>query len=480
MEGLRKKGKYKWELPVGYRPGMRVPGCIFADEELMELAAEDRAIEQVANVATLPGIVKCSLAMPDIHWGYGFPIGGVAAFQQKDGIVSPGGVGFDISCGVRLVKTSLSENDVRVRLDELVFEMNRRIPKGLGIKGRIKTPEQLLKKLFTGGAREVIRMGYGIEQDLERIELGGVYPGANPEKVSARVFERGKDQVGTLGSGNHFVEVQVVERVFLPDVAKIFGLFEGQVTVMIHSGSRGVGHQICTDYLGVMDKVSKRIGAELPDRQLAYAPLGTKEADDYMEAMTCAANYAVANRQALTHWVRESFERVYGGNVRALGVDLLFDVSHNIARIERHRVDGKELNLCVHRKGATASFPAGHPDIPSAYAGVGQPVIIPGDMGTCSYVLIGTEGAMRESFGSTCHGAGRVMSRSKAKKTIRGEELKRRLESEGIIVMSGKPSLLAEEAPEAYKDVRRVVDVCEGAGISKKVAMMRPIAVLKG
>jgi len=480
IEGIKRCGEYKWEIPTGYKEDMRVPGYVFADEELLKLALGDRALEQVANVATLPGIVRYSLAMPDIHWGYGFPIGGVAAFRQSDGIVSPGGVGFDISCGVRLVKTNLTEKEVMPRIRELILELNSNIPKGLGTKGRVRTPEELLRKIFVGGARVVVGMGYGGEEDLERTERLGVYTGADPEKVSVRAYERGKDQIGTLGSGNHFVEVQVVENIFDDDVARAFGLFEGQITVMIHSGSRGVGHQICTDYISVMDSVIKRLGAKLPDRQLAYAPLGSTEASDYLAAMTCAVNYAISNRQVLMHWVRHSFERHFKSSYKSLGMDLLFDVSHNVARFEEHKIDGRAEMLCVHRKGATASFPAGHPELPPLYKEVGQPVIIPGDMGTHSFVLVGTEKALEESFGSTCHGAGRVMSRSKAKRSIRGDELKKRLESEGILVMAGKPSLLAEEAPEAYKDVSRVVDVCEGAGISKKVAMMRPVAVLKG
>ena len=479
VEGLRRISDYKWELSTSYKAGMRVPGIVFADEELLNLAMRDKALEQVANVAFLPGIVYGSLAMPDIHWGYGFPIGGVAAFSE-DGIVSPGGVGFDISCGVRLVKTNLEEGDVRPGLRRLLSLMAGNVPKGLGKRGSIKTPEQLLRKVFTGGASAVLDMGYGRQEDLECTEWGGSYPGADPDRVSQRAYERGKDQLGTLGSGNHFVEVQVVEKVLLPEVAGEFGLFEGQVTVMIHSGSRGVGHQICTDYLQVMDRAVRRAGIDIPDRQLACAPLDSREACDYMAALACAGNYAIGNRQALMHWVRHSFEQHFGSSEKKLGMDLLYDVSHNIARMEDHEVEGRKVKLCVHRKGATASFPPGHPDLPPAFSKVGQPVIIPGDMGTHSYVLVGSETAMSESFGSTCHGAGRTMSRSKAKKTIRGSELRARLESEGILVMSEKDSLLAEEAPEAYKDVSRVVDICEGAGLSRKVARLKPMGVLKG
>lgn len=471
--------EYRWLMPESHRPGMRVPGEVFADSELLELAGRDKALEQVANVAFLPGIVYRSLAMPDIHWGYGFPIGGVAAFGP-DGVVSPGGVGFDISCGVRLVKTNLEEDEVRPGLRELVAAMAASIPRGLGSRGRIYSGEKVLREVFTRGAKAVVAMGYGREGDTEHTEHGGTYGGARPEAVSDRAFERGAEQLGTLGSGNHFLEVQVVEKVLEPEAARAFGLHEGQVTVMIHSGSRGVGHQVCTDYLQVMDGVVRRTGMDLPDRQLAAAPLETREARDYLAAMACAGNYALGNRQALMHWTRHAFEGHFGSSERRLGMDLLFDVSHNIARFERHRVGGVEVELCVHRKGATASFPAGHPSVPSDFREAGQPVLVPGDMGTCSYVLVGTPEAMEASFGSTCHGAGRTMSRSKAKKSIRGAELRRRLESEGIVVMAGKDSLLAEEAPEAYKDVSRVVDVCQGAGLSRKVAMLKPMAVLKG
>jgi tRNA-splicing ligase RtcB len=404
----------------------------------------------------------------------------VAAFSEEEGVVSPGGVGFDISCGVRLVKTNLAEQDVRPGLRDLMAVMAGLIPRGLGTRGNIHSDESALRKVFAGGGRELLKMGYGREEDLEHTERGGVYPGANPDCVSQRAYERGRDQLGTMGAGNHFLEVQVVEQVFMPDVARAFGLEEGQVTVMIHSGSRGLGHQICTDYLQVMDRVVKRLGWVLPDRQLACAPLDSKEAADYLAAMACACNYAIGNRQALMHWTRASFERHFRSSERALGMDLLYDVSHNVARMETHKVEGRTRRVCVHRKGATASFPAGHPEVPDAYKEVGQPVLIPGDMGTHSYVLVGAEKAMSESFGSTCHGAGRTMSRSKAKKTISGPELKERLERQGIVVMAGKIGLLAEEAPEAYKDVTRVVDVCEGAGLSKKVAMLKPMGVLKG
>jgi tRNA-splicing ligase RtcB len=479
VEGLNRLADFKWEIPKSFKPGMRVPGIVFADEELINAAGRDRALEQVANVAFLPGIVGSSLAMPDIHWGYGFPIGGVAAFSEK-GVVSPGGVGFDISCGVRLVKTNLTEADVRPVLRELMSTLVSNVPKGLGIRGKIQTPKPLLRRVFTGGARTMVELGYGRAEDPGHIERGGAYPGADPDAVSEKAYERGRDQVGSLGSGNHFLEVQVVDRVFLPEVAGELGLSLDQVVVMIHSGSRGVGHQICTDYLKVMDGAVRRAGLDLPDRQLACAPIGSKEANDYLAAMACAANFAISNRQAMMHWTRTSFSEQFKTAETKLGMELLYDVSHNIARFETHRVEGTPVELCVHRKGATASFPPGHPEVPRDYSKVGQPVLIPGDMGTHSYVLVGVGSAMEESFGSTCHGAGRTMSRSKAKKLIDGAELKSRLESRGILVFAGKSSLLAEEAPEAYKDVTRVVDVCEGAGLSRKVARMSPMGVLKG
>lgn len=479
-DGLKQVGDYKWEISPGWKDGMRVPGIVFADGELIELASGDRALEQVANVATLPGICGASLAMPDIHRGYGFPIGGVAAFAEDGGVVSPGGVGFDISCGVRLLKTNLTREDVAGGLEDLVAALAADIPRGLGTRGRIHAPEPVLRKVLKGGARELVGMGYGREEDLAFIESHGVYPDADPARVSEHAMKRGAGQLGTLGSGNHFLEVQAVDRVFDPAVAQAFGLHQGQVTVMIHSGSRGLGHQVCTDYLQVMDHLVKRMGLELPDRQLACAPLDAPEASDYMAAMACACNYALGNRQALTHWTRTSFEKHFGGSERSLGMELLFDVSHNVARMETHLVDGRPERVCVHRKGATASFPGGHPEAPEVYRAVGQPVLIPGDMGTSSYVLVGGDRSAEESFGSTCHGAGRTMSRSKARKTVRGNELAERLEREGIVLMAGKPSLLAEEAPEAYKDVNRVVDVCEGAGLSRKVARLRPLGVLKG
>lgn len=478
---LKKIGEAEYLLEKSYKPGMRVDGLIFADEELLELAVRDKAVEQVANVAFLPGIVKASIAMPDIHWGYGFPIGGVAATDpEKGGVISPGGVGFDISCGVRVMRTSLSFKEFEPYLDKLVSALAVNIPKGVGSTGRIKTRRKELEEICVKGAKWAVEKGYGWKEDLDYIEENGTYPGADPSKVSTRAYERGADQPGTLGAGNHFLEIQVVDRIFDRKAAEVFGLFEGQVVVMIHSGSRGFGHQICTDYLKVMDAAVRKYGFSLPDRQLACAPVNSKEGRDYVAAMACAVNYALCNREILGHWVRYSFEQVLRQPAEKLNIELVYDVSHNIAKFEKHRVNGKVKTLCVHRKGATRAFGPGRPEIPARYRSVGQPVIIPGDMGSASYVLVGTAEGEVKAFASTCHGAGRVMSRAEAKRKVRGSELKSRLESRGIRVVSGSLSLLAEEAPEAYKDVDRVVEICEKAGLSRKVARLRPLAVVKG
>jgi tRNA-splicing ligase RtcB len=475
---IRQIDAFTWEISADAEPGMRVPGIVFADRELMKKAESDRALQQVINVAHLPGIVKASMAMPDIHWGYGFPIGGVAAMRLEGGIVSPGGVGYDISCGVRLVKTSLSYPEVKDRLEEVLDTMNALIPKGLGTKGKIVLAKREMEDLLKKGAQELIARRIGWEEDLERMEEGGRYPGADPSKVSERALVRGKGQVGTLGSGNHFLEIQEVDETY--ELADDLGLFKGQIVIMIHSGSRGLGHQVCTDYIEIMGKSISRLGYELPDRQLVFAENNTREAMDYMAAMGCAANFAMANREAMTHWVRESFGRVFKAGARELGMELLYDVSHNLAKTEEHEVDGNRVALVVHRKGATRSFPGSRPEVPRLYERTGQPVIIPGSMGSSSYVLVGTEEALSKSFGSTCHGAGRAMSRKAAKKQVGGDELKRRMREKGILVRSASTSGLIEEAPEAYKDIHEVVDVCEGAGLSRKVARMRPIGVMKG
>lgn len=469
---------FTWEIPREAQEGMRVPGRIFADSELLQKADADNALRQVINVAFLPGIVEASMAMPDIHWGYGFPIGGVAAMEVGEGVISPGGVGYDISCGVRLIKTGLVLEEVEGRLDELMDLLDTAIPKGLGTKGRLHVDRGEMERLLARGARVLVSRGIGWEEDLEGMEEGGCYTGADPSKVSERALRRGADQLGTLGSGNHFLEIQVVDQIH--PLAEKMGLYEGQVVVMAHSGSRGLGHQVCSDYIEVMGANIHRLGFQLPDRQLVCAPVRSKEGRDYISAMACAANFAMCNREAITHFIRECFQRIFRAGARKLGMELLYDVSHNLAKRERHKVNGRDTELMVHRKGATRAFPASRPEVGEKFAATGQPVIIPGDMGSFSYVLVGTEEAMRKSFGSTCHGAGRTMSRKAAKKKIRGDELKKRLEGRGIRVRASHMPSLAEEAPEAYKDVNEIVEICEGAGLSRKVARMRPIAVIKG
>ncbi len=474
---LRKLDDYRWEIPKSYKEGMRVPGIIYADERILEVIRGDQAPEQVANVAFLPGIVRSSMAMPDIHWGYGFPIGGVAATRVEDGVISPGGVGFDINCGVRLLYTRLSEEEVRPRIGELVDELFASVPSGLGSEGKIRLRSGEIDDVLVGGARWAVEKGYGEAQDIEVTEENGQMKGADPAQVSERAKKRGVPQLGTLGSGNHFLEVEVVDEIYEPDAARAMGIERvGQVLLLIHTGSRGFGHQVCEDYVRAMGGAVEKYAISLPDRQLACAPVRSPEGESYLAAMACAANYAWANRQCITHWARESFGKVFGKT--ALG--MVYDVAHNIAKIEEYVIDGKRLTLCVHRKGATRAFPAGHPDIPLRYRGIGQPVLIPGDMGRFSYVLVGTEGAMRETFGSTCHGAGRVKSRSAAKRGLKGVDVARGLAKRGILVKAASMSSLAEEASEAYKDVSDVVEVTHRAGISRKVIKARPIGVVKG
>ncbi|MDI6816463.1 MAG: RtcB family protein [Actinomycetota bacterium] len=480
FEALERISEYVWKIPVGYKKGMRVPGIIYASEELLLRAHEDKAVEQVANVAFLPGIIKASYAMPDIHWGYGFPIGGVAATDIETGVISPGGVGFDINCGVRLLKTELLAKDVMDKIDALMHEIARNIPKGVGSRGKIRVERKELEKVMLDGVDWAKRNGYAWDEDAEFIEERGRLAGADPGAVSDRAFERGYDQPGTLGAGNHFLEIQEVAEIFDQRAANAFDLFEGQLVVMIHSGSRGLGHQICSDYIKVMDRVVRATGIELPDRQLGCAPILSREGRDYYAAMACAVNYAFVNRQVMAHWVRESFERVFVKSAESMGMRLLYDVCHNIAKFEEHFVDGEVKKVCVHRKGATRAFGPGHALTPEKFRHIGQPVLVPGDMGTASYVLVGTEEAMRETFGSTCHGAGRLMSRSEAKRKISGQALKSELEAKGIRILAGNLALLAEEAPGAYKDVSQVVEVCHNTNIAKKVARLRPIGVIKG
>ena len=470
-----------WRIPQDARPGMRVPGLIYADETLMAAIRQDAALEQVANAAALPGIVMASLAMPDIHQGYGLPVGGVVATGGPDGVVSPGGVGYDINCGVRLLATDLVAADVAARLERLIDALAAAVPSGVGSTARERlSVSEVRRGPVREGAAWAVARGYGDADDLGRIESQGCLPGADPDAVSTKAYERGRSQLGTLGAGNHFLEVQAVETVFLPDVARVLGLEEGRLTVMVHTGSRGFGHQVCTDALGVMQGAMRRYEITLPDRQLACAPLSSPEARSYLGAMRAAANFAFANRQCLAHLAREAVERSLGVSPRELGWRLVYDVAHNIAKEEDHQVDGRTRRLLVHRKGATRAFPPGHPELTDAYRKVGQPVLIPGDMGRYSYVLVGAPGAMRETFGSTCHGAGRVLSRTAAVRAARGRSIADELRARGIIARAGGRESLAEEMSEAYKDVRNVVDVVERAGLSRIVARLRPLGVVKG
>jgi tRNA-splicing ligase RtcB len=478
MSGLKKLDDCRWMVPQ--TGGMKVPGIIYSSERLIREMGADESPKQVANVAHLPGIVKYSLAMPDMHWGYGFPIGGVAAFDLKDGIISPGGVGYDINCGCRLVTTHLEYDDIKDSVKELISALFNDIPAGVGSKGVLKLSAKEEKKVLIEGAKWAVNHGYGTADDLETTEDRGAMAGADPEMVSARALERGREQLGTLGSGNHFLEIEVVEDIFDKEAATAFGLEMGQIAVLIHSGSRGLGYQVCDDYLARMVKHVGDLGVSLPDRQLACAYLDSPRGKEYLAAMACAANYAWANRQMLMHWTRETFERTLRKGPRELGMRLLYDVCHNIAKIETFPLDGKEVPLCVHRKGATRAFPPGHPALPAQYSKAGQPVLIPGDMGTGSYVLAGTEKAFTETFGSTCHGAGRVMSRTQATKAGRGRSIAREMADKGIIIMASGKGTLSEEMPEAYKNLDQVVEVVHKAGISRKVAKLRALGCIKG
>jgi tRNA-splicing ligase RtcB (3'-phosphate/5'-hydroxy nucleic acid ligase) len=465
-----------WQIPASARAGMRVPARVFADRELVDAIRADRSLEQLVNVATLPGIVDAALAMPDIHQGYGFPVGGLAATELPDGVVSPGGVGYDINCGVRLLAAPITADELGPRREALAHEISRSVPAGTGRGGPLDLRGRRLDRVLIDGAGALVREdGVGTEGDLERTESEGCLPGAEPEKVSARARERGGPQLGTLGSGNHFLEIQRVERVIDVAAAAAYGLAEGQVTFLIHSGSRGLGHQVCTDYVRRMDAALGRYGIELPDRQLSCAPVSTPEGRDYMAAMAAAANFAWANRQAIAHRIREAIARVLGADVSGQ-TRQVYDVAHNVAKVEVH--SGRRV--CVHRKGATRAFPPGSAEIPAAYREVGQPVFVPGSMGTASYVLAGREGAMSKTFGTACHGAGRSLSRTAARKRIGGAELRRQLEAQGIAVRSASNRGLAEEAPFAYKDVDRVVDVVARAGIAAPVVRLVPIGVVKG
>jgi len=476
LEGVRHTGVNEWEVPIGFVPGMRVPGKFFLSESLGK-SLEPGAVQQLANVATLPGIIRHSLAMPDIHWGYGFPIGGVAAFSLDEGVISPGGVGFDINCGVRLLTTPLEMKEVSGRRD-LIEELFRAVPTGVGGKSALRISPRNLKEMMVKGAGWAVDSGYGVKGDLLRCEDGGYMKQADSQAVSAKAQQRGLPQGGTLGSGNHFLELQVVREIFDPDAARAFGIRSGQVCCMIHCGSRGLGHQVCTDHVKLLETAAKKYHITLPDRQLACAPITSPEGMAYFGAMAASANYAWANRQIITHTTRQVLSKMF--RIDCEEMPLVYDVAHNVAKIEEHRVDGKRMNVCVHRKGATRAFGPGSDELPADLVTTGQPVIIPGSMGTSSFVLRGTRTAMEKTFGSTCHGAGRIMSRTQAKKTLSGKQIVANLLKEGIIVRAHSENAIADEAPDVYKSSDEVVNVVHDVGISRLVARLSPIGVIKG
>jgi tRNA-splicing ligase RtcB len=476
LDGINQVGLHEWEIPVGYVAGMRVPGRIFLSESLGKIL-EAGAVQQLANVATLPGILKHSLAMPDIHWGYGFPIGGVAAFSVDEGVISPGGVGFDINCGVRLLTTPLQRKDVTGRRD-LIEELFRAVPTGVGAKSAQKVSSRSLEGMMAQGAQWAVRAGYGVERDLLRCEEGGFMKSADSRPVSDKAKQRGIPQGGTLGSGNHFLELQVVQEIFHPEAARAFGLSLGQVCCMIHCGSRGLGHQVCTDHIKALESATKKYHITIPDRQLACAPITSAEGMAYFSAMASAANYAWANRQMITHTTREVLSKTF--RIEYDEMPLVYDVAHNVAKFEEHLVDGKNAKVCVHRKGATRSFGPGAADLPADLSSVGQPVIIPGSMGTSSYILRGTRTAMERTFGSTCHGAGRIMSRTQAKKMKSGKEIVADLLKQNIIVRAHSENAIADEAPDVYKSSEDVVNVVHEVGLSRLVARLSPVGVIKG
>ena len=475
---IKKVNDFLWEIPK--KSPMLVPGRIYASENMLPVIREDNAPHQVANVAQLPGILGYSMAMPDIHWGYGFSIGGVAAFDVDSGIISPGGVGYDINCGVRLLRTGLMRHDIKDSVKTIIQSLFNFIPTGVGKKGDLRISQNELKQVMKKGARWAVDNGYGETEDLEKIEENGQMDGADPSVVSEKAITRGRPQLGTLGSGNHFVELQYVDEIFDDFLADRMGLRKDQITITIHTGSRGFGYQVCDDYIHKMLRASEKYGINLPDRQLCCAPISSPEGREYFAAMVCAINYAFANRQVIAHLAMEGLEKTLHISPRELQLDLVYEVAHNIAKFETHVVDGQKRKVCVHRKGATRAFGPGRPELPEIYRDIGQPVLIPGDMGRASYVLIGTAGAMEQTFGSTCHGAGRLLSRHKAIKKAKGRAIYRELEAEGIFVKAAGRKTLAEEMPEAYKDVSEVVDAVAGAGISKKVVKLKPLGAIKG
>lgn len=478
IEDFNQISEVLWEIPKSYRKDMKVPARIYATQKMLVDMFGDRSLSQLINVATLPGIVSHAIVMPDAHEGYGFPIGGVAATKYPDGVISPGGIGYDINCGIRLLKTQLTYDEIKPHIDNLGPRLDRLVPSGVGRGGELKLNKEDLNQVLKKGVKWMVQHGYGIGDDLKHIESEGSLENADPETVSDHAKKRGQPQLGTMGAGNHFVEVDRVDEIFDEDAARDFGLFKDQVVILIHTGSRGLGHQVATDYIRLMMSAMPKYNIHLPDQELACVPLSSTEGTDYFNAMACAANYAWSNRQLITHEVRQAWEDVLGTSGGHL--DILYDVAHNIAKIEEHEVEGKKQKLIIHRKGATRSFGPGNPEITEEYRDSGQPVIIPGSMGTASYVLAGTNKSMKQAFGSTCHGAGRRMSRHAALKLVQGKELKAELETKGIHIESRHMRGLAEEAPLAYKDIENVVDVVHRADIAKKVARVRPFIVVKG
>jgi len=478
LENLVQISEYEWEIPTHVRRDMRVPVRLFATRELLEQIIGDKSLDQAVNAATLPGLVGRVIVMPDMHQGYGFPIGGIAATEYPQGVVSPGAIGYDINCGVRLLASSIDLESARAEMETLATLLNKYCPSGVGREGSIRITVSELDRLMKDGSRWALKHGYATEADLARTEETGRLEGADPDKVSDRAKARGREQVGSLGAGNHFIEVDVVDEVFDEQAANVMGLHKGCLTVQIHCGSRGLGHQVCTDYVQQFQSAVKKYGIELPDRELVCAPMDSPEGQAYLGAMRAAANFAFVNRQLLANSARRAFEETF--KVREAHLHQVYDITHNMGKIETHVIEGKPVKVCVHRKGATRAFGPGSPGLPPEYQAIGQPVIIPGSMGTASWVLVGTEESMARSFGSSCHGAGRVMSRSKAKKEVRGDALRKELEDGGIKVKAGSLSGLAEEAPQAYKDVDMVVETVSSAGIAKKVARLRPVAVIKG
>ncbi|MFO8036272.1 MAG: RtcB family protein [Anaerolineales bacterium] len=480
LTDLNRIDENEWEIPKSFRSDMRVPVRIIASEELIQEVTRDKSLEQAVNTACLPGLVGNVVVMPDMHQGYGFPIGGVAATRYPEGVISPGAIGYDINCGVRLLSTNLPYEEVDPFLSDLATELYRQCPSGVGVSGHLQLDQDEMRRMLREGSRWAEKEGYATSEDVRRTEEGGRLEGADPDKVSQRAMNRGKSQVGTLGSGNHFLEVDLVAKVFDEDAAEVMGLRKGNIALQIHTGSRGFGHQVCTDYVQSFQSAVNRYGIELPDRELVCAPMNSQEGKDYLAAMRCAANFAFTNRQVLAYYARRSFENALAGKVDDWHLRQVYDVAHNMGKIETHTIDGETMKVCVHRKGATRSFPPGSEDLPPEYKRIGQPVLVPGSMGTASWVLKGTAASMERSFGSTCHGAGRTMSRSQAKREVWGEDLKEELEREGIHIRAKSMAGLAEEAPVAYKDVDAVVDAVASAGIADKVALLTPLAVVKG